>query len=309
MDGILNINKPSGETSTSVVALVKKLTRERRVGHAGTLDPIAEGVLPICLGKGTHVIEYLVDATKTYGAEIEFGVTTDTYDASGNITERKDPSIVTRRKLVSVLASFQGTIQQTPPMYSALRHHGARLYELARAGVTVERKSRLTTIYDVKLLNWQAPVAIVEIVCGKGTYIRSLAHDLGQALGCGAHLKSLVRQKSGPFAIEEAISLSEFEEAVRDGCWQELVYPVDFVLSHWAALVVSEAGANAIMNGKSVALGSDESSFNPLTEFAPENSFKGYCRAYTSDGRFLAVLRFDPEKKRWQPDKVFLSLS
>ena len=159
MDGILNINKPSGQTSFSIVAMVRRLTGERRVGHAGTLDPAASGVLPVCFGQGTRVIEFLVESTKAYRAEIELGVATDTYDADGRIMQRADSSGVSRDQLESVLASFCGLIQQTPPMYSAVKHHGKPLYALARAGITVERKSRLAKINDLKLVDWQPPVA------------------------------------------------------------------------------------------------------------------------------------------------------
>ncbi|MBI2829745.1 MAG: tRNA pseudouridine(55) synthase TruB [Chloroflexi bacterium] len=306
MDGILNINKPAGATSTKIVTLIKRLTGERRVGHAGTLDPFATGVLPICLGKGTRIVEFLVDATKTYRGEIEFGITTDTYDATGAVTERRDPSGLARQQVESALSSFQGTIWQTPPMYSALRHHGARLYKLARAGLTIERKSRLATIHDIRLLDWQTPVATVEVVCGKGTYIRSLAYDLGRALGCGAYLKALVRRQSGPFCIEDAVSIDEFKDAASKGCWQELVYPVDFVLSGLPAIVVDESQGKAIMSGQSVALASDDSRLTHPQKFATTPSFRDYCRAYTTDGRFLAVLHFDAEKRLWQPDRVFL---
>ncbi len=180
MDVILNIDKPKGKTSFSIVAMVKHFSGERRVGHAGTLDPEATGVLPVCLGKSTRVIEYLVDATKTYRAQIELGITTDTYDASGKITHKSDPSNINLEQFKSVLASFSGPIEQIPPMYSAVKYQGKPLYKLARAGIQVERKSRTAQIHYIKLIDWQPPLVTVEIECGKGTYIRSLAHDIGQ---------------------------------------------------------------------------------------------------------------------------------
>ena len=240
MDGILNINKPRGRTSFSIVAMVKRLSRERRVGHAGTLDPEATGVLPVCLGQGTRVVEFLVDASKTYRAQIELGVATDTYDASGKITQRGDISGISQKQLESALASFCGLIQQTPPMYSAVKYHGKPLYKWARAGITVERKSRPTKIYHLELTDWQPPVVTIEVVCGKGTYIRSLAHDLGQVLGCGANLKSLIRLRCGLFDVKDAISVSQLEDAFRCGYWQHFVYPIDIVLSHWTAVVVND---------------------------------------------------------------------
>jgi len=309
VDGILNIDKPRGETSFGVVAMVKRWSGERRVGHAGTLDPEATGVLPVCLGEGTRVIEFLVEATKAYRAQIELGVATDTYDASGKITQRGDASGISQEQLKSVLASFCGLIQQTPPMYSAVRYHGKRLYELARAGIKVERKSRLTRIYHLELIDWQPPVVTIEVVCGKGTYIRSLAHDLGQTLDCGANLKSLIRLRYGLFDIEDAVSLPQLERAFRYGYWQSFVYPIDIVLLHWAAIVVSHDTGRLIRNGRPVVLGNDAGSQETdyLKQYpGAQSSWESHCRVYTLDGCFLGVLRFNPERGQWQPEKVFL---
>lgn len=297
MDGILNIDKPPGKTSFGVVALIKRLIGERRVGHAGTLDPAATGVLPICFGQGTRVTQFLMDTTKCYQAQIELGVTTDTHDAQGKITARKDPSHVSQEQFTSALASFTGEIQQTPPMFSAVKHHGRRLYELARHGITVTRSSRLTRIHSVRLIEWQPPTVTIEVTCGKGTYIRSLAHDLGQALDCGAIVQNLIRLTCGPFDINDAVSVPELEDAVRNGYWRQLVYPIDTVLLHWAAIVVGDAAGNAIKNGRPVTF-ADE---NDLRRAAVEDR----CRAYTDCGCFLGVLRFNQEIERWQPDKVF----
>ncbi len=302
MDGILNINKPRGRTSFSIVAMVKRLSRERRVGHAGTLDPEATGVLPVCLGQGTRVVEFLVDASKTYRAQIELGVATDTYDASGKITQRGDISGISQKQLESALASFCGLIQQTPPMYSAVKYHGKPLYKWARAGITVERKSRPTKIYHLELTDWQPPVVTIEVVCGKGTYIRSLAHDLGQVLGCGANLKSLIRLRCGLFDVKDAISVSQLEDAFRCGYWQHFVYPIDIVLSHWTAVVVNDDATQAIRNGQPLTL--EEA--NSVDEYSLARSpSDNHCRVYTTDGCFLGVMRFNPETGQWQPEKVF----
>ncbi len=295
MDGILNINKPSGKTSFSMVALVRRLSGERRVGHAGTLDPEACGVLPVCLGQGTRVIEFLLGWSKVYRAEIELGVATDTYDATGKIIRQADPSRISRGQFESALGSFCGLIQQRPPMYSALKYHGQRLYKLARAGITVDRESRQAKIYRLELIDFKLPVVKVEVECGKGTYIRSLAHDLGELLGCGAHLKSLVRLRYGPFDITDAVSLSQLEDAVGHNSWQNLVYPVDTVLQHWAAVVVSEEQERVVRNGVPLVL-----------EDGPDGaSYDERCRVYSRDGCFLAVLRFNPESGQWRPEKVF----
>jgi len=295
VDGILNINKPEGKTSFSIVTMVKRLSGERRVGHAGTLDPAATGVLPVCLGQGTRVIEFLVDTTKAYQAQIELGVTTDTYDASGKITSQGDYSRISQGQLESALTSFCGSIQQIPPMYSAVKYKGKPLYELARAGIKVARKSRLAKIYHLELIDFKPPVFTVDVVCGKGTYIRSLANDLGQALGCGATLKSLTRLRCGPFDIKDAISLPQLEDAFRYGYWQHLVYPIDTVLLHWTAMVVSDDTSQVIRNGCPLVFESDDSCEQP-----------NRCRVYTPDGYLLGVLRFHSGRGQWQPEKVFL---
>ena len=308
MDGILNINKPWGKTSFSLVAMVKRLSGERRVGHGGTLDPAATGVLPVGLGQGTRVIEFLQEATKVYRAEIEFGLVTDTYDASGRVIERGDPSGISRDRLESVLKPFCGLVEQTPPMYSAVKHQGRPLYKLARAGIEVERKSRLAKIHRLELLDWQPPVATVEIVCGKGTYVRSLAYDLGLAVGCGAYLKSLIRLSCGLFDIKDAVSVPQLEDAFRYGYWECFIYPIDSVLLHWTAVVVDDDAGDRIRNGRPLVLeGNEEGAGNDHLEqpIVAGSSDKARCRAYALDGSFLGMLRFNSERGQWQPEKVF----
>jgi tRNA pseudouridine55 synthase len=294
VDGIININKPGGMTSFRVVALVRRLSGERRVGHAGTLDPAATGVLPVCLGRATRVVEFLMDTTKTYRAEIELGIATDTGDASGQIVQKGDPFGISREALESALASFCGSIHQTPPMYSAVKYQGKPLYRLARAGITVERKSRLAKIYNLELVDWQPPVFTIEVSCGKGTYIRTLASDLGQVLGCGAYVKSLVRLRYGPFDIKDAVSISQVDDAFHSGSWLRLLYPVDSVLLHWPAIVVDAAAEQNIRNGRPLTLAQD---------FGGE-AMGNRCRVYTLDGCFLGVLRFNGGKAEWEPEKV-----
>lgn len=293
VDGILNINKPLGWTSFSVVGIIRRLSGEKRVGHAGTLDPAATGILPICLGQGTRVTEFFHDMPKVYQAEIELGTSTDTYDATGRIVQQADPSRISRTQLETALASFWGEIQQTPPMYSAAKHQGKPLYKLARAGVSVERRSRMVKIYALELLNFDLPLLTIKVTCGKGVYIRSLVHDLGQALGCGAHLKSLVRLKYGNFDIDKAITISQLEDAFRYGYWQNFIHPVDSVLVDWTAMVLSENTERDIKNGCFADL--------KLTMAAKR------CRAYDTDGHFWGVLRFNSEKSQWLPGKILKS--
>jgi tRNA pseudouridine55 synthase len=297
LDGILNINKPAGKTSFGVVAAVKRLTGERHAGHAGTLDPDATGVLPVCLGKATRIVEFLMDNRKTYRADIELGKTTDTYDGSGKVVHQGDTSGVDINKVEQALEAFRGNIEQTPPMYSALKHQGQPLYQLARAGVNVERRSRTVKIYRLELVAWQSPLVTLEIKCSKGTYIRSLANDLGEALGCGAYLKSLIRTRYGIFGIEETISLTQLEEAVKKGDWQKHLYPIDSVLQDMSVITVDEGGEKAIKTGNPVAIEPSDS---------PDDTTQKYGRAYGKDGRFLGILQRDTDGKTWRPKKVFV---
>ncbi|MFA5308588.1 MAG: tRNA pseudouridine(55) synthase TruB [Dehalococcoidales bacterium] len=295
MDGILNINKSAGKTSYGVVAAVKRLTGERHAGHAGTLDPDATGVLPVCLGKGTRVVEFLADSTKAYRAVIEAGAATDTYDASGQVTRRGDASGVDVMQLEEALSPFRGDIRQVPPMYSALKHQGQKLYELARAGIDIERESRPVTIYRLELLDWQPPLVTLEIECSKGTYVRSIAHDLGERLGCGAHLKELTRTRCGIFDIKDAITLTQLETGVQTGDWQQYLHPIDSVLQDMPSFTVDEVDEAAIKTGSPVRLKTGKG-----------ETGQGYGRAYSADGRFLAILTHEVGDEYWRPKKVFI---
>jgi len=293
IDGILNVNKPEGKTSFNVVAWLKHLTGEKHVGHAGTLDPIATGVLPICFGQATRVTQFLTDSSKTYLAQIELGMTTDTFDRQGEIIERKDPSRISVPQIEEALTAFQGIINQVPPTYSALKHRGRRCYELARAGIPIKLKPRQVEIMNLQLISYSPPLIKINVDCSKGTYIRSLAHDLGQYLGCGAHLKNLTRLRCGPFSIKNALSLSQIENSFRKDTWKEFLHSVDSPLSNWKAVIVDKKNELVIRNGRSL----------PLNEILLPS--EKYCRAYNLDGNFIAVLYFLPEEKLWHPEKVF----
>jgi tRNA pseudouridine55 synthase len=293
INGILNVNKPEGKTSFSMVAWLKWLSGEKHIGHAGTLDPLATGVLPVCLGQATRVVQFLADSNKTYLVQVELGISTDTYDREGEITHREDPGTITLQQIKDVLATFLGSIEQSPPRYSALKHQGKRHYQLARAGIHVEIKPRRVTIINIELIDYIPPLLTLKIECSKGTYIRSLAHDLGQHLGCGAHVKSLIRTQCGPFHIENALPESEIQCIFHKGIWDDFLHPVDTPLLNWSAVVTDETDELAIKNGHSIAL-------------SEEHSINGdYCRAYSQDGRFIAILHFMPDKNLWHPDKVF----
>lgn len=295
--GILNICKPPGLTSFQVVSRIKRWTGVKRVGHGGTLDPQASGVLPVALGQANRIIEYLQSDSKVYRAQIELGQTTDTYDAAGQTVGRADPSLVTLDKLRETLDTFKGPIWQVPPSYSAIHYQGRRLHELTRAGIQVPIAPRQVNIYRLELLKWDSPFLELEVECSKGTYIRSLAHDIGQALGCGAYLKGLSREKYGPFSTEDSVSLEKFGIACKEGMWGELLYPVDAVLLFWQAVILGEEKERAVRQGKQIDWGE-------LKTLAPK------CRAYNINGYFVGVLKNENGDSHWWPEKIFnLTLS
>lgn len=299
LHGILNVHKPREWSSFDVVALVRRLSGVRRVGHAGTLDPAAEGVLPICLGQATRVIEYLVELPKTYRAAIRLGVSTDTYDGEGTVTATADPGGLTRDQVEAELTSFRGEIEQVPPMYSALKHEGVPLYRYARAGQDVERKPRSVTIHRLDVLDFEPPVLTVELECGRGAYVRTLAHDLGQRLGCGGHLESLLRTALGPFSLEQSVDIERLRVAFQGKEWQELLRPLDAPLTHWLAAIVGEENERSTRNGRTLSLSPAE------PERVASLPVGTLCRAYSLDGYLVAVLRYQGEGSRWRPEKVF----
>ncbi len=293
-DGILIINKPEGWTSFGLVARLKRLTGEKRVGHAGTLDPIATGVLPVCFGQATRVAEFIAAEAKVYLAEVKLGAATDTFDREGSIVYQGDLAGISADSIRQALASFCGTVEQTPPAYSALKKSGKPYYQLARQGLSVNPKPRRVTIHNISLVKYESPLVTLEVECSKGTYIRSLAHDLGRRLGCGAYLNNLTRLRCGPFFIEDAVTLSQFESACREATWRELLHPIDAPLMDWKAVVLSGQSELAVRHGSPLLL--------PVGAVADENK---YCRAYSSDGHLVAVLRFVADKGYWHPFKVF----
>jgi len=225
LEGIINVLKPPGMTSSDVVVWMRRVLKVKKIGHTGTLDPGVAGVLPLCVGKGTRLAEYITEQGKAYRAEVTFGITTDSQDAFGNVVQ-VTPTELKQSDLERILPSFLGKLSQVPPMYSAVRIEGKHLYEYARQGIAVERKSREVTIYKIRLEKWydgEFPRAILDIECSKGTYIRTISHDLGQALGCGAHMSYLLRVRSGPFQLQESWTLEEIEESVRDSTYPFLL--------------------------------------------------------------------------------------
>ena len=289
--GILNVSKPLGITSHDVVDRVRKASGIRRVGHAGTLDPAASGVLLVCLGKATRVSEYLLEGKKRYDTQIRLGISTDSGDSEGKVIYEAPEVKTTREQIEQALSFFRGQIEQIPPMHSAIKHKGSPLYKLARRGVHVERTPRLVEVYDLELSAWTPPSLRLTVECSKGTYIRALARDLGERLGTGAHLQSLVRLASGPYTLDKAIPLSTVEESFAKGYWRQILHPLDEAVLHYEAIIVNQEEEKKIRHGQRVK------------GLEPPNT--PLCRAYSSSGGFIALLRYDQERKVWQPRKVF----
>jgi tRNA pseudouridine55 synthase len=292
--GILLLDKPSGPTSHDMVYAVRRGTGEKRVGHAGTLDPLASGLLVMCLGSATRLSEFLAGKDKRYSARIRLGQATDTYDSQGQVVAASD-QLPERVAVEAALAGFHGRQQQVPPAFSAIKRGGQKSYDLARRGEAVELAARPVEFYSLELCEWEPPELTLEVHCSAGTYIRSLAHDLGHGLGCGAHLSGLRRTASGSLRLEEAINLAALQAAFARGDWQQYLRPADHAVPEWPAVPLSEAATADIRQGRSV----------PFGPGAPEVSAAAYGRAYNAAGEFFAVLRADPAAGVWRPDKVF----
>jgi tRNA pseudouridine55 synthase len=291
MDGILNINKPTGMTSHDVVAKVRKLLKQKRVGHAGTLDPAASGVLPICVGQGTRVAEYLSESGKEYRATVIFGVETDTYDVEGAITRTASTEDLNLAGIEQALAGLRGPQMQVPPRYSAIKIQGQAAYKRTRAGEELELEARPIEISRLEIVSWQTPTLVLDIACSKGTYIRSLAYDLGRVSGCGAHLGGLIRTRSGPFSLDESITLEELAYASEQGRLADYLQPADKALAHYPALHLSTEETARVLHGNAFAWP------NPQAEAT-------LARVYNAGGAFIAIAEWDAQESKWQPRKV-----
>ena len=287
-DGLLILNKPSGITSHDVVNRVRRATHIKQVGHAGTLDPLATGVLVVCVGRATRLSEYLLGHAKAYRATIRLGIETDTYDADGEVVATHDVH-VEHVTIEQALHSFVGEIQQIPPMYSALKRDGQKLVDLARQGIEIEREARSVVVHSIDLLGYNEPDVTIEVHCSAGTYIRSIAHDLGVKLSTGAHLTALTRIAAGSFTLQQAIELAAFETSARDDQWQPLLHAMDEALSDWPLVVIDDADRARALNGAPLF---------SITLDAPR------CRAHDEQGRLIALLVFDQKKQWWRAEKV-----
>ena len=296
INGFLNFYKPVGITSMEALRRVKRITGQRKkVGHAGTLDPLAEGVLPICFGQATRLMEQVVSGWKRYRMTVRLGAASNTYDAEGDITEIANPAGLTRSEIAGALAGFVGRIEQVPPMYSAIKVGGRRLYELARSGQEIERAPRPVEVRAISIDEIALPHLQLTVDCGKGTYLRSIAHDLGQALGCGGYVTQLSRLSCGRFKADDGVTLETLAEAADGDGWQGYLHPVDWALQDLAAMTIDDAGARALCNGQG-AKGADD---------AGADAEREQRRAYNGDGVFLAIVEYRADSGLWQPTRVF----
>lgn len=247
MDGILNINKPTGMSSFDVVRVVKKVAKTKKVGHTGTLDPEASGVLPICIGRATKLVDYIMSDYKVYKVELKLGITTDTYDREGKILQTSEINS-SEDDIKNAIKSFEGEIDQIPPMYSALKVNGQRLYNLARKGIEIERKARKIHIYDINILSMELPIVKFTVKCSKGTYIRSLCYDIGEKLKCGGTMWNLERTQTGSFSISNSV---ELEQLNVDNIHSYLI-PMDKALESYPKIIIDKKYEKLILNGVNV---------------------------------------------------------
>ncbi|HVB61437.1 MAG TPA: tRNA pseudouridine(55) synthase TruB [Ktedonobacteraceae bacterium] len=295
MDGILNINKSIGMTSQDVATAIRRLLKQKRVGHAGTLDPLASGVLPLCVGQATRVAEYLSESGKAYEAVIVFGAVTDTYDTEGQVVRTGDASSLTLEQIAGALPRFLGPQMQRPPLYSAIKIQGQPAYKRVRAGQDITLEPRPITITRLTIIAWESPRLTLAVECGKGTYIRSLAFDLGELLGCGAYLGGLVRTRSGPFTLADSMTLEECADALNSGTLDAHIFPPDIALRAYPAIMLDNPTAARVLHGMPFEAAPDDS-----TDSTPT-----LARVYAPDNRFIAIAEWDEERALWQPKKVF----
>lgn len=294
MDGIIVIRKEKGYTSHDVVARLRGILHMKKIGHTGTLDPEAEGVLPVALGKATRLVDMITEKEKTYEAVMRLGIVTDTQDMTGSVLKQSEVT-VTPEEVEETISSFVGEQMQVPPMYSALKVNGKKLYELAREGKSIERKARPVHFFEIRILDMQLPLVRFRVTCSKGTYIRTLCNDIGEKLGCGAAMEELLRTKVGRFELKDSFTLGQVEEAVRTGDIEEKILGLEEALKEYPRIVCTEAGNRLLENG------------NPLAEtFVSANEKEGWIRMCFSDGTFAGIYQWNKQRGRYYPVKMFL---
>ena len=291
--GVINIYKEAGYTSHDVVAKLRGILKQKKIGHTGTLDPQAQGVLPVCLGKGTKLCDLLADHDKEYEAMLRLGITTDTQDMEGNVLQESSVQ-VSEEEVRTCILSFQGEQMQVPPMYSALKVNGKKLYELAREGKVVERKARPVTFHKIEVLWMELPKVKIRVQCSKGTYIRTLCNDIGEKLGCGGCMEELLRTRVERFALEDAVKLDEVQKAMEEGTVDSLILPVDRIFDQYPTAKTTTQGDLLVHNGNRL--------FSELLQEEPEAE-SGYVRVYDSEDTFIGL--FEKKTDQLVPVKMF----
>jgi tRNA pseudouridine55 synthase len=293
VSGVLVVDKPIGLTSHDVVQIIRRGTGIRRAGHTGTLDPRASGVLVVLVGPAVRLSEYVSASDKRYQATIRLGSATDTYDAEGTVTSTSPAASVesiTEENFDEILQQFVGTIEQVPPPYSAVKVKGRKAYEMAREGEEIDLEPRTIQVYSLEVLEWAPPEAVIDVYCSSGTYVRSLANDLGKALGCGAHLIGLRRTKSGRFTLRDAVPLRRLQEAFDAGEWYRHLIPAAEALADWPMIELDGDQVELVRHGHRVPA-------------APGST--GWARGVSQQGDLVALMEVDAENNEWQPKKVF----
>ncbi len=319
-NGILNIYKEKGYTSHDVVAKLRGIVRQKRIGHTGTLDPDAEGVLPVCLGKATSLCGMLTDQSKIYETVLLLGKVTDTQDLTGRVLEERETQGLTEEEVRSCIAGFAGDYEQLPPMYSALKVNGKKLYELARQGIEVERKKRKVRIHEISIQEISLPRVRMKVHCSKGTYIRTLCHDIGRKLGCGGCMESLLRIRAGCFELSDSVRLGDVEAACAAGNLDKILRPADWVFEHLRAVEILEPYRNLAYNGNPFSLRQMEE-IQKAGEQKPEENQASrmesgdgksrfsegeQVRVYDAKGRFIGIYRYHGGRQEFRVEKMFL---
>lgn len=297
MDGILNVYKEKGFTSHDVVAKLRGILKQKKIGHTGTLDPDAVGVLPICLGKGTKLCDMLTDRDKTYQVVMRLGITTDTEDMTGTILDTKEVNI-SIEEIGQTILKFVGEIEQIPPMYSALKVNGKKLYELAREGKVIERKPRSITIHSIAINTISLPLVTMTVSCSKGTYIRSLCRDIGETLGCGACMEQLTRTNVGTFSIEDSLTLSQIEEYKNTGELMNYLVDIQQVFQKYPKVHTKEKYDKLVYNGNPIGFE------NLLEHNISCDKTSPFC-VYDSKDTFIGIFRYKEDKGKLYPEKMF----
>lgn len=302
--GVINVYKEKGFTSHDVVAKLRGILKQKKIGHTGTLDPDAVGVLPVCLGSATKLCDMLTDRNKEYIAQLQLGVVTDTQDMTGKVL-KKSEVWHKEEEIRKVILSFQGESTQIPPMYSALKVNGKKLYELAREGKEIERKARTIQITEMEIQEMNLPLVRMRVVCSKGTYIRTLCNDIGEKLGCGGAMKSLIRSRVGEFMLEDALTIGQIEALRDQGSLAEKIVRVDELFREYPACVIENSWKRLIENGNGFGKEQVSKMSEPAAEAGTE--MPDSIRVYDEDGIFYGIYGWVKEKRRFEPIKMFLT--